>query len=240
MIRSCLLSASLLLFLSVPLCSQVLINEFSSSNFTGIKDEDGDPSDWIELYNPSAIEASLGGYHLSDDASNLKKWTLPAISVKPGSFLLVFASDKNRSLLPLSYQTVIEKGAEWKYIVPTSNQGDSWKNKGFDDSGWNTGMSGFGYGDNDDATILNNIISVYIRREFAVANLQDISSLVLSIDFDDGFVAYINGHEIARSNLGTAGSAVTYNQSAASREACDVRRRGSGELYHYQSGDFPY
>ncbi len=60
---------------------------------------------------------------------------------------------------------------------------------------------------------------MYVRREFVIDNLQDISNLVLSIDYDDGFVAYINGHEIARSNLGTAGSAVAYDQPASSREA---------------------
>ncbi len=152
MIRSRLIPVFLLLFFSVPLSSQVLINEFSSSNFSVITDEDGDPSDWIELYNKSVIEANLEGYHLSDDARNLRKWTLPSITLKPGSFLLVFASDKNRTMAPLSYQTIIDKDDVWKYIVPVSNQGDAWKNTGFNDSGWDTGASGFGYGDNDDAT----------------------------------------------------------------------------------------
>jgi hypothetical protein len=207
------------LFLTARLSSQVLINEFSSSNLNGITDEDGDHSDWIELYNSSALETNLDGYHLSDDAHNLKKWTFPAISLKPDSFLLVFASGKNRTELPLSFQTIILRGDAWQYFVPSSEIGNTWKNCGFDASGWNTGPSGFGYGDNDDSTVLNNILSVFIRKEFVITNLQDIAELVLSIDYDDGFVAYINGHEIARSNLGADGSTVTYNQSATSREA---------------------
>jgi hypothetical protein len=215
-----LLSISIFLFLSVQLSSQVLINEFSSSNVSGITDEDGDHSDWIELYNSSALETNLEGYHLSDDAHNLKKWTLPAISLKSGYYLLIFASGKDRTALPLSFQTIIRKGADWQFLVPSSDIGNSWRNNGFDAFTWNTGSSGFGYGDNDDSTVLDNIISVYIRKEFVINNLQDISELVLSIDYDDGFVAFINGHEIARSNLGTAGSAVAYNQTAnASREA---------------------
>ncbi|MBK7712058.1 MAG: hypothetical protein IPJ37_14635 [Bacteroidales bacterium] len=106
-------------------------------------------------------------------------------------------------------------------MVPSSDIGSSWRNNGYNSSSWNTGRSGFGYGDGDDATLLPNIISVFIRREFTITNLQDIQELVLSIDYDDGFVAYINGHEIARSNLGTAGTTVLYNQltGSFSREA---------------------
>jgi hypothetical protein len=211
----------ILLLLPVQIFSQVLINEFSSSNLSGITDEDGDRNDWIELYNHSASVINLGGYHLSDDALFLKKWTFPAIPLKPDSYLLIFASGKNRSELPLSFQTIIPKGADWQYLVPTSEIGISWKDTGFDASSWNTGLSGFGYGDSDDATVLNNILSVFIRKEFTITNLQDIEELVLSIDYDDGFVAYINGHEIARSNLGAAGSFVAYNQvtGSYSREA---------------------
>jgi hypothetical protein len=209
------------LFLSDQLFSQVFINEFSSSNHVGITDEDGENNDWIELFNLSSSEINLNGYHLSDDAFNLKKWTFPAISVEPDSYLLIFASGKNRTNLPLSFQTIITRGTEWKYLIPSSDIGSLWKNIVFDASGWSSGFSGFGYGDNDDATVLNNIASVFIRKEFIITNLQDIEELVLSIDYDDGFVAYINGHEIARRNLGTAGSVVSYNQftGSSAREA---------------------
>jgi hypothetical protein len=226
-----LLSFLFLLFFSVQLSSQVLINEFSSLNVSGIKDEDGDRTDWIELYNPSALETKLDGYHLSDDASNLKKWTLPALSLRPGNFLLIFASGKNRNEIPLGFQTIIQKGADWKFIVPSSEIGSSWRNIGFDASSWSTGQSGFGFGDNDDSTVLNNVLSVFIRKEFFVTNLQDISELVLSIDYDDGFVAYVNGHEIARSNLGLAGSAVAYNQSASSSREATMYSGGTPENY---------
>jgi hypothetical protein len=216
-----LLSVFLFLFISVQMTSQVLINEFSSSNISGITDEDGDHSDWIELYNNSAQEANLNGYYLSDDAHNLKKWTFPAISLKPDNFLLIFASGKARTELPISFQTIILKGADWRYIIPSSDIGKSWLYAGFDASAWNSGPSGFGFGDNDDSTVLNNILSVFVRKEFLITNLQDITELVLSIDYDDGFVAFINGKEIARSNLGASGSNVAYNQVTGSftREA---------------------
>jgi|WetSurMetagenome_2_1015567.scaffolds.fasta_scaffold00015_76 hypothetical protein len=209
----------LLLFVPLPLYSQVVINEFSASNYSGITDEDGDHSDWLELYNPSSSAVNIGGYYLSDNQKRLNKWTLPTIDLGPHSYLLVFASGKDRTEIPVSYQTVIRRGDSWKYFVPSSEIGNGWKNNGFNDATWNSGLSGFGYGDDDDSTVLPSVMTVYIRKEFTISDPADISELILSIDYDDGFVAYINGHEIARSNLGTSGSTVTYNQAALGREA---------------------
>jgi hypothetical protein len=212
-----------LLFLLLPLelYPQVLINEFSSSNITGLTDEDGEYSDWIELYNKSSSSVSLDGYYLSDDISLLKKWTFPAARLKANSYMLIYASGKNRTALPITYKTIVPRGSGWNYLVPSSEIGNSWKNNGFDASSWNTGISGFGYGDNDDSTVLNAIASVFIRKEFTITNPQDIEEIVLSIDYDDGFVAYINGQEIARSNLGPPGTTVSFNQLTGSyqREA---------------------
>ena len=200
--RHLLLCLSLLFYVS-ELFPQLKINEISSSNISGLSDEDGDFSDWIELFNNSSAEISLQGYYLSDDRYFLKKWTFPGVMLKPHAYLLVFASDKNRSEIPVNYQTIIPRGVEWEYLVPSSETGNSWQNTGFNSSAWNRGYSGFGYGDNDDSTTLTNIVSVFIRKEFTITGIQDIEELILSIDYDDGFIAYINGHEIARSNLGT-------------------------------------
>ncbi|MBN1108831.1 MAG: CotH kinase family protein [Bacteroidales bacterium] len=211
----------LLLFTgTLQLRSQVLINEFCSSNFTGIKDEDGDLSDWIELLNTSSSTVNLKGYSLSDNAGDPTKWTFPELLLDPGAYLLVFASDKDRSGVPLSRHTVIDRGSTWKYLVPESDIGEMWKTTAFDDSGWNSGQSGFGYGDNDDSTKLDKILSVYLRKELVIDDPGKITELILSIDYDDGFAAFINGHEIARANLGEAGSAISFNEIAsASREA---------------------
>ncbi len=199
--------------------SQVLINEFSSSNISSIPDEDGDYDDWIELYNNSPSKINLGGYHLSDDPSFLKKWTLPSVSIKSHSFLFVYASGKNRTTMPINYKTIIYKNDLWQYLVPSSEPDISWKKPGFNASGWQSGPAGFGFGDDDDSTKLDKIKSVYIRKEFTLSNIEDIAQVVLSVDYDDGFVAYINGHEIARSNVGTAAS-VPYNYlTGTSKEA---------------------
>ena len=63
---------------------------------TIIKDEDNATPDWLEIHNPNATPAELGGWHLSDNAARPKKWTFPAVTIPPGGHLVVFASGKNR------------------------------------------------------------------------------------------------------------------------------------------------
>jgi len=210
-----------LIVIPVKAFPQLLINEFSSSNVNQLTDEDGEYFDWIELYNNSSSDINLNGYYLSDTASFLKKWRFPAVPVKPYSYLLVFASGKNRSAIPVNYKTIIHWGDEWDYIIPTAEPGNSWKYSGFDASLWGKGRSGFGIGDNDDSTVLqNNIVSVFVRKEFTIEDLGEIEEVVLSIDYDDGFIAFVNGYEIARSNVGTASSIpFNYVTGSLSREA---------------------
>jgi len=65
---------------------------------------------------------------------------------------------------------------------------------------------GIGYGDGDDNTVLGNMadgyLTVYVRSTFSVGvELGTLTHLELNVEFDDGFVAYLNGVEIARSNV---------------------------------------
>lgn len=91
------LMVTLLFVLGTPLFSQILINEFMSSNGETIADEDGDYEDWIELYNAGSEAVNLLGYGLSDDLGNPLRWVFPEKTVQPGDFLLVWASGKNRT-----------------------------------------------------------------------------------------------------------------------------------------------
>ncbi|MCX6145608.1 MAG: CotH kinase family protein [Ignavibacteriales bacterium] len=89
----------LLIFTLVPslaLAQNIVINEVMASNQRTIFDEDGDASDWIELYNSQNTSFNIAGYYLTDDSLNLKKWRFGNTSIQPGGFVLVYASDKNR------------------------------------------------------------------------------------------------------------------------------------------------
>lgn len=75
----------------------IQISEFMAENVNSIRDEDGDYSDWIELLNPTDDDLNLSGWALTDDALDLQKWRLPNVTLSAHSYLLVFASGKDRT-----------------------------------------------------------------------------------------------------------------------------------------------
>ena len=75
----------------------VAITEFVAVDSSGIKDEEGDLSDWIELTNLGSKMQQLNGCYLTDNPKKLDKWKLADVSLEPGASLLVMASGKNRS-----------------------------------------------------------------------------------------------------------------------------------------------
>lgn len=75
----------------------LVLNEMVASNHTTLADEDGDYSDWIELYNNSDREINLSNYALSDNVDKRVKWRFPQDAfIAPHGYYLVFASGKNR------------------------------------------------------------------------------------------------------------------------------------------------
>ncbi|MCZ6765330.1 MAG: CotH kinase family protein, partial [bacterium] len=74
----------------------LVITEVQSINNKTITDEDGDSSDWLEIYNDSAQSVNLNGCYLTDDPLRLNKWRFPFVAVEPFQFLVVFCSDKDR------------------------------------------------------------------------------------------------------------------------------------------------
>ena len=69
--------------------------------------------------------------------------------------------------------------------------------------------------DSDDGTSVSGCVSVYMRRSFTISDTSKILNAVFNMDFDDGFVAYLNGVEIARVNLGTPGNFFSCSEYAA-------------------------
>jgi len=74
-----------------------VISEIQTANAGGLRDEDGESSDWIELWNPSTQVLDLGQWALTDDFRDLHKWRLPPVELGPREFLVVFASGRNRT-----------------------------------------------------------------------------------------------------------------------------------------------
>jgi len=114
----------------------------------------------------------------------------------------------DRLTVGLTAQYLVRSGDTWRFFRGTrepSGGTSAWTRLDFDDSSWEEGPSGFGYGDGDDRTLLTdmrgNYTTVYIRRVFQVPDPAALAGLTFAINYDDGFVAYLNGTEIARRNV---------------------------------------
>ena len=103
----------------------------------------------------------------------------------------------------------IAAGGLWRFFRGLTAPPQTWRDLSFVDDSWEEGSAGFGYGDNDDATVLsdmqNNYVTVLIRRRFQVADASKVTSLTLSVSYDDGFVAYLNGVQVASANVSQSG-----------------------------------
>ena len=75
---------------------EVVINEFLAANRDGLKDDEGDVGDWIELHNTGNSTVNLAGWSLTDDETKPGKWVFPGVDLRPGGTLVVHASGKNR------------------------------------------------------------------------------------------------------------------------------------------------
>ena len=123
------------------------------------------------------------------------------------------------------WQTAIYASDEWTYMEGSPNIPSNWNQLGFDDSAWEKGEGSIGYGDGDDATIIAPVVSLFMRKTFTVSDKNNIIIGLFSADYDDGYVAYLNGQEIARENL--VGTNLEWNTNTP----------GEHEAQMYQGGD---
>ncbi len=267
--------ACALLLSSLPLSGAPVISEFMADNNSALYDEDGDSSDWIELYNPDPNAVDLGGYFLTNDPAERMGWEIPAPTILPaGGSVIVFASNKDRkvgelhanfrlskaagghlALVDPDGQTIVQEYAgypeqfeDFSYglaqtgatsmeilvpensactiLVPTSDIGTTWRGPGFDDTTWADATTGIGYersggyenlfgadGDVESQTYGTNS-TVYIRIPFSLAEREGLTSLNLRMKYDDGFIAFLNGTEVASGNPPTGAPA--WNSDASS------------------------
>jgi hypothetical protein len=102
-----------------------VINEIQSSNQATVTDEEGDAEDWLELYNASSTAINLAGWSLTDDATDLRKWTFTEGVLQPGKYLLIFASGKDRRVAVPYFHTNFKLSASGDYLAlidPSGNR----------------------------------------------------------------------------------------------------------------------
>jgi hypothetical protein len=101
---------------------------------------------------------------------------------------------------------VIVKNSAWNYHALSHNLGTAWRAAAYADGGWQNGIGILGYGQPTVTTFLTNApeatsrpVTTYFRKEFVVCDDATlIANLILKANYDDGFVAYLNGNEIVR------------------------------------------
>ncbi|MGI9472667.1 MAG: S41 family peptidase [Rubripirellula sp.] len=100
---------------------------------------------------------------------------------------------------------LVKHDATWSYHAAEKMPKSDWRGVEYDTKDWPKGMAGFGYGDDDDVTLLSNMKGrfsrVLIRTDFAIADRTELDALYLYVNYDDGFKAYINGSEVTRANV---------------------------------------
>lgn len=138
----------------------------------------------------------------------------------------------------VSTVTLVGPTAGCRWRVPTSATVPdfaSWRNAGFDDSGWTAASQGIGFdrstatvnylleiggGGNTDSAMYNSRTSCYLRLPFGVTAPAEITKLTLRVKYDDGFAAYLNGQNLLSSGTHlkrNAPATLAWNSTAAAQ-----------------------
>ncbi|MBC8096576.1 MAG: hypothetical protein H7Y43_12270, partial [Akkermansiaceae bacterium] len=118
-------------------------------------------------------------------------------------------------------ETILPNGSAWRWNKgnnEVSTPNTLWRGAGFNDSSWASSNAPFHYGDGlVGGTLLSDMRSnytcIFLRVPFVITNVAEISAVQLVVNYDDGFVAWINGAEVAR--LGVTNATPAYSNTAS-------------------------
>ncbi|RCL36375.1 MAG: lamin tail domain-containing protein, partial [Verrucomicrobia bacterium] len=113
------------LLMASPASARLYITEFMANNRATIEDEDGDASDWIEIFNSGDTPVDLDGYFLTDAADTLTMWRFPSVEIAENGFLLVFASGKDRRNPESELHTSFRISSDGEYLALVNSDGTS-------------------------------------------------------------------------------------------------------------------
>jgi hypothetical protein len=169
---------------------------------------------WIELFKKTAYDdfhTMIKSVSVYAARLSLVVWALCHINARAADTLTVQVGAPPSPPTPL-----VSHNNTWFFHKGTNAPQANWQtiSDATLNADWGSGPGGFGYGDNAitntlgptyEATMLPDMLNFYttffIRRTFNVASAVDTNlHLLLTMDFDDGFVAYLDGAEIRRIN----------------------------------------
>lgn len=114
----------LILFPSILISQTIRINEFMASNSATLTDEDGEYSDWIEIYNSGSSSIDLFNWSLTDKADKPSMWKFPSVNIQPNGYLIIFASGKDRAISGSELHTNFKLGTEGEYLALINQDGN--------------------------------------------------------------------------------------------------------------------
>ncbi len=167
--------------------------------------------------------------HVEDMAEGIARWHAEYL---PGRRAFMYGSANmpapQSGQISYAFTPLVASAASMKYKVPTDGSEDAaWFGGGFDDASWGDGTTGIGYdsakylpliGANTEAAMKSITATAYMRIPFNVADPAAFAKLELRMKYDDGFIAYLNGTQVAAAN---APAAPAWNSTAttSSQEA---------------------
>jgi len=127
-----------------------------------------------------------------------------------------------QTVAPAQTINLVTEGDAWQYRkgdAEASAPADAWRRPEFDDSGWASGATALGYNMSGLGTTLtdmrNSYVSVFMRKRFSLTAPELAHTLTFDVAYDDGFVMWLNGEEIARVNVaGAPGTFIACNVPA--------------------------
>lgn len=184
-----------------------------STNLTGTATDDGLPNPpralsyvWTQVGGPGAAQISNANQANATVSFPGVGVFVLRLTVSDGEYTV---SDEVSVTIsrPLAQQTLIAKGANWRYLDDGSEQQTGWRGVNFVDTVWQVGGAPLGYGDPMVTTVgfgpdaAAKYTTTYFRNAFNLASARSVISLTVSLMRDDGAIVYLNGTEIFRSNM---------------------------------------
>lgn len=103
----------------------VYISEFMASNARALADETGAYPDWLELYNSESTSVNLDGWYLTQNPSVLNKWRIPAVTLPPYGFLVIFCDKLNKAVAGSPLHTNFKLSASGDFLALVKPDGST-------------------------------------------------------------------------------------------------------------------
>ncbi|HUR44530.1 MAG TPA: hypothetical protein VMZ27_01545 [Candidatus Saccharimonadales bacterium] len=139
---------------------------------------------------------------------------------------------------------LVNHGDAWRYHKGTNSPQANWKtvSDATLDATWGTGNGGLGYADNapetaNCQTLLTDMdgrySTLYIRRQFQVTTPPDPSAhLLLRMDWDDGFIAWLDGNHLTNGVITGAPAEPVYTAVASGNHESSLGNAGNAATFY--------